>query len=144
VDKLDPDIFDKWVGIVANRGVTIVISTVVVLLVSGFAYLFWKYVKDLLPEIKDFFVEAKLATVENKQTNKQLADTLSAIADDRRQCHVNTQIALMNTDVHTLMARGTPHEKEIEALNQAIKVKAMDALYAPHPHHRSDRNDNRS
>lgn len=135
MEKLDPKTVDEWIAIISNRGAVVVIAAIVIALIAGFAYLFWKFIYgllyDLLPEIKGWVVDSREATITNKETLNKLSDTMTHLTEDRRQCQINTKLALMNTDVQNLMAKGHPHEKEIEALNQQIKLEALTALAPP-------------
>lgn len=139
MDKLDPKIVDEWIAIVTNRGALVVIGAIVIAGVAGFVYLFWKFIRDMMldvvPEIKGWFSAMKTSTISSEKNLATLTETMKEtklfhqqVLEDRRQCQVNTQIALMNSEVHTLMAKGTVHEKEVELLNQQIKARALDAL----------------
>lgn len=136
-DITDPDKLDQYVGIIANRGATIVITTIVVLFIAA---LLWFFYRDILPELKAWFVAAKNSTVKNTETLDKLHDTMrdfaefnKSVVEDRRQCRVITEIHLMRTEIDQMFADGHKREPEIKQAVDKIRHKAIDALTNPTP-----------
>lgn len=134
-----PKAIDEWVAIISNRGAVVVIAAIVIAFVAATLWLLWSLMRDLLPDVKGWFYEMKQSTIANKESLKGIHDTMRAqekfhraIAEDRRHCMTNTQIAILGTKAARHLIKGHPEESLIMPIVDEMNELAMDA-FLPHP-----------
>ncbi len=129
---LSPEEVDKWIAILINRGVMVVLTAIVVALVAGMAWLFWILMRGLIPDIRAYFTELKESTVSNREELKTLvrdqAQFHKTILEDRRHAMTNTHIALLGTKAARVYINGHTHEAMIRPILDEIGEIATDAF----------------
>jgi hypothetical protein len=136
---ITPKEVDEWVAIISNRGAVVVIATLVIVFCAATLWLLWGLMRDLLPEVKSWFSEMKQSTIANKENLKGLHDTLRdqqafhrQVAEDRRHCMTNTQIALLGSKVAGHLIEGHPKEHIVKPIINEMNELALDA-FMEHP-----------
>lgn len=132
---MSPEQLEPWLKLLSNYGVLFVIGIIVIAFGAGTLYLIWLVLRDALPGLRGFFTEIRETNISNREALKGIDDTLRstqefhrAVVDDRRHCAVNTELALLGTDLACHILEGHPKEAVTRPIIQQMRDKAVGAL----------------